>query len=175
MKKVLIILACIMGSLAVNAQDYITKGYRGFGEFGVHPIVTDNGYDCVAITTSHGYQFNPYLFLGGGFSSQYHFISDDYGDDSYTEIAYFVDCNIGMGKRIAPFFDFKLGYTAGDFSGLYLAPAVGVRFLRFNLSVGYELESFATFNSGNTSYYMDETINTGAIMFNFAVDWGARK
>ena len=54
-------------------------------------------------------------------------------------------------------------------------PSIGVRFSRFNLSVGYELESFATFNSGNTSDYMDETINTGAIMFNFAVDWGARK
>ncbi len=175
MKKAFILLACIFGSLFASAQDYLSKGYRGFGEVGYHYAVTDQGYDCLSVSTVHGYQFNPYLYLGGGFSIQPHIYVEDSYDDSYFEMAYFVDLNVGLGSRIAPFFDFRLGYTAGDFSGLYLAPSIGARFLRFNLSVGYELESFATFNTGNKSYYMDESINTGALMFNFAVDWGARK
>ncbi len=174
MKKILILFACVMGSVFANAQDYITKGYRGFGELGYHYVVTDYGYDCISLSTTHGYQFNPYFYLGGGFAIQPHFYAEDNYDDSYSEVAIFTDVNVGLPNKIAPFFDFKLGYTAGDYSGLYLAPSIGVRFLRFNLSVGYELETYSAFTSGYTTYYMDDVINTSAIMFNFAVDWGAR-
>ncbi len=63
-----------MASFTTYAQEQ-SKGYRGFAEVGYGIGVGDYDFGRFSIETSHGYQFNHYIFLGAGlgfqFSSKY--------------------------------------------------------------------------------------------------------
>jgi hypothetical protein len=121
------------------------------------------------ISTSHGlvfdptYNYVPVAFLGVGVGTQIYF--DEEGMMylipvfAHTRI-HFID------SRVTPFLDFKLGYSWGtvindelenrllvadnnvSISGLYVSPAVGVRFATgsksgINLSLGYTLQKIS--------------------------------
>ena len=167
-----------MGCLCASAQDdnstYLSNGYRGYAELGLRPLISEPDYSSVAITTIHGYH-SGWVFLGGGMSIQPFMFSYDGEDYSFSETAFFLDARLEFPKKISPFVDTRIGFTVGDFSGFYLAQAVGVRFLRFSLSVGYEDEWYNSFDLDGTSYDLDEKITMKSLMLNFTVDWGARK
>ena len=177
MKKLLILLMCILGILCASAQDnnstYLSNGYRGFGESGLRPLISEPNFSSVAITTIHGYQ-SRWAFLGGGFSVQPFISIDDEEDCSFTETAVFLDSRIDFPNKISPIVDTRLGFTVGHYLGFYVAQAFGVRFLRFSLSVGYENEWFTAFELDGSSYDSKERITMESIMLNFTVDWGAR-
>ena len=78
------------------------KGYRGSVEVGTivnfkaSGIPIDKG--AFSITTSHGYQFNPYIFLGTGFGLDYH------AAGKHLFIPLFVDlCTNFSDTNITPF------------------------------------------------------------------------
>ena len=70
-KHIFLALAAIIVSLAASASQP-HKGYRGFVDANADLSFNQNGYGdntttvFYGISTSHGYQFNPHLFLGAG-------------------------------------------------------------------------------------------------------------
>lgn len=172
MKKLLLILVAMICSATVFAQT-LDKGYRGFAGVDGQVIVTEDGYDGISFWTSHGYQINPYLFVGGGISSQVRYWADDYDDELYTYTLIPLFGNVRFdypNNKISAFADLKLGYSVGDYSGLYIAPSVGVRLSHCNLSLGYELQQLEWDING----YSLDPINCGSVMFTVSFDWGAR-
>ena len=56
-----------------NAQNTSGKCYRGFVDAGYDVGIGDYDFGRFVINTTHGYQFNPYIFLGAG--TGLHFMS----------------------------------------------------------------------------------------------------
>lgn len=115
-------------------------GYRGFADLGYTIGTGTWGEDRIEISTSHGYQFNPYVFAGAGVGFNYYFDSEVIGIPIFAHVR-----SEFLKHSITPFADFKIGYSAGDVEGFYMAPAVGCRFAvggRFGLSasLGYTLQ-----------------------------------
>lgn len=142
------------------------RGYLGFVETGIAIGIGDYNLNRWEVNTSHGYQFNPYLFVGGGVGVHYYF------DASDALIPVFADfrANVLPGK-IAPYADFKIGYSLGVSDGLYgaglfLAPSVGVRFglgdntHAIRAGLGFSLQQFSLTYSDYYYYY------TGRVMCN---------
>ena len=131
----------------VTVQKYPSKGYSGMFE-----VNTGYGSDlALGLATVHGYQFNPYLFVGAGIGLN----ACLYYDDD-VDLPFFADvrASVPFGTSPVSFFgDVRLGYGAieGD---LYFSPAVGLRFGRSKaatIALGYELvqsESLFTFRVG---------------------------
>ena len=117
-----------------------TKGYRGWVEAGGAVGLGEYGSGIFSFSTSHGYQFNPYFFLGAGIGVDYHFDWETVFMPIFANArAYFID------GKISPFMDVKIGYSPVDESGLYFSPSVGVSFgtskkCAVNLSIGYNLQ-----------------------------------
>lgn len=149
MKKILIALLSLLTVLQLDAQTLHGHRYRGFvdasflvGNDGVYKDFNTTGG---GISTSHGYQLNPYIFLGGGVA--YHYYNSDYFD-GHSAVPVFANFRVNMNSnKISPFFDAKVGYSAGDFEGVYASPSFGVRIglkenLGINFSVGYTAQGF---------------------------------
>lgn len=148
-----------------SKKHYDITGYRGFIDLGYTVGIGDWGIGRLEATTSHGYQFNPYFFLGAG--SGVHYYCTDGVDDLVVPIFLDIRGNFTKGA-IVPFAGIKAGYSFiatesfEDF-GAYLAPAIGVKFMMseksaFNLSLGY------TFQFAEIYYYgYSSSENTGGI------------
>ncbi|MBQ8501979.1 MAG: hypothetical protein IJ494_06760 [Bacteroides sp.] len=118
----------------------VQRGYRGFLDLGYTLGTGDWGEDRIELSTSHGYQFNPYFYAGLGVGAHYYF------DSEVVEVPIFADFRADfLNNRITPFFDFKIGYTVYDATGFYMAPSVGCRFATgnsgaVNVSLGYTMQ-----------------------------------
>lgn len=152
MKKVIVALTLILGlSFGTFAQDYgIKRGYKGFIDFGytvnvgMTGLAKDiSGYDSNKINwvTSHGYQFNPYLFVGAGVSF------DCYTAKTWVTVPIFANVRVSpLIGNITPFIDVKVGYNSiGYMKGVYFAPSIGCRFgltrkVGLNVGIGYALQ-----------------------------------
>ncbi len=85
------------------------KGYKGFIDFGYIADLSDYDANKVEISTSHGYQFNNYFYLGGGVAA------DFYTDADLIAVPIFVDFRANfINKKVTPFADIKTGYSVGD-------------------------------------------------------------
>ena len=120
-------------TLTKKEQRRTLRGYKGFVELGAG--ITLHDYDFwfsldddrpkgfgMDLLTTHGFQFNNFIFLGGGV-----------GLSGCTEksvmMPMFVNIRINMlNRRISPVIDMKGGYAVGDRHGGYLAVAAGMRF-----------------------------------------------
>ena len=133
--------------------------YQGSVDFGYSVGVGILESSRVELSTSHGCLINPYFYVGAGLGVHYHY------DASAVAIPIFADFRGNFMKgNIKPFLNFRIGYSFGDFEGLYLAPSVGVSINRFDIGLGYSLQKM-TFDS----YYWDESINLGAVTFKFGI------
>jgi hypothetical protein len=119
-------------------------GYRGFVDFG-YTIGTGTYYNAerLELSTSYGYQFNPYLFVGGGVGLNY------YTNAELASFPIFADVRANFTQHtFVPFATLKIGYAVGgDIYGFYLAPAVGVKYKlsekkALNLTLGYTYQGF---------------------------------
>jgi hypothetical protein len=137
-----------------------TPGYRGMVDFGYTIGVGDYGTGRLELTTSHGYQFNPYLFIGGGVGIHY------FTEGEVASIPIFADIrgNFLQEGTFIPFATLKAGYTAGgDIHGFYLAPAIGVKWVMYgttalNFTLGY------TYQDATAKWYNYEShVNAGGI------------
>ncbi|MCL3853042.1 MULTISPECIES: hypothetical protein [Parabacteroides] len=143
---------------------YVKRGYKGFVDFGYTVGTGDFSEGRVELTTSHGFQFNPYLFLGGGTGFNY------YHESEVFAMPLFVDFRANfMQGPIVPFAGVKTGYTASlsddaDDLGFYFAPSVGVKFmlnnrLAFNATLGYTVQlAEVYYYSYYNNYYSDENL-----------------
>ena len=126
------------------------KGYRGSVEVGTIVNFKANGIPidkgAFSITTSHGYQFNPHLFLGAGIGLDYHAA----GGRLFMPLFADVRANF-LNRDITPFWGVKIGYAVGSKAsevvnpGIYFNPTFGVRFIlnrqsAMNIAFGYNLQ-----------------------------------
>lgn len=140
------------------------KGYKGFVDVGYIADLSDYNADKVEISTSHGYQFNNYFYVGGGVAV------DFYTDADLIAAPIFVDFRANfINKKITPFADIKTGYSVGDVEGVYVATGIGVRFSlkgkkALNLKLEYNYQQYDYYYRG---YYMnfDDTLDLEGLGF----------
>lgn len=163
------LLSCI---LYVHGQNVAKNCYRGYVDTGYSIGVGNYEFGRFEVNTSHGYQFNPYLFLGAGmgfhFMSSYETSSMDIPldvRDSQVDIPVFANirCNFSK-KKVAPFVDVKGGTYVTNNGCLYVNASVGCRVAvnekqAVNIAVGYASEKleFETFNRFTSHTSMDYT------------------
>ncbi len=144
----------------------LKSGYRGFVDFGGGVGVGDWGDGRVGFSTSHGYQFCPYFFLGAGVGLNYHAGWD------VVEIPIFAHLRSEfLDNAISPFLDVKIGYSPYDGTGVYAEPSVGCRVgvtdkLGLSLGIGYEMQSLEI----GWGKYSDRKV-CGAVSFKLALDF----
>lgn len=133
----------------VNVEKSPSRGYSGILELDLNVGISDYA-SRLGLTTVHGYQINPYLFAGAGFSLKYWF------DYETVSLPIFADirATVPFGSSPIAFLgDFRLGYSAYDIYGVYLSPSVGIRIGRnkaATFALGYELIQNAEVGSAFT-------------------------
>ena len=127
------------GGSSASAPTGLQSGYHAFLEAGYGVGTGDFGADCIELTTSHGYQINPYVFVGAGAGVKYY-----HGPDAWSVPIFANARGTLLDGPISPFLDIKIGYSAADVSGFYFSPSVGYRFNKFTISAGYELQSVSS-------------------------------
>jgi len=127
-----------------------TQGYKGFIDLGYTIGAGDWGVDRIELTTSHGYQFNPYLYIGAGVSANYYYDAELFG------LPFFAHARANLiNNSISPYIDFKIGYSIIDIEGFYMSPSIGCKIKSFNIGVGYVLQK--------ADVYYDWSENIGGI------------
>ena len=123
-------------------NDFRHKGYRGFVDLGGF-LGLNNTFDSYAafmLSTSHGYQINPYFYFGVGIGVNVYKYHSSYTwtelEDTDTFIPFYVDFRVfPIGrKRVTPFVGMKLGYSVstmedvenGNFGGFYHQYSAGI-------------------------------------------------
>lgn len=120
---VLLASAAMFSAASASAQEFRPSGYMGFVDFGDGFDVEDFETYNVTVTTVHGYQFNPHLFLGLGAEMQY--ITN--GSDDYTCLPVFLDFRYNILKsRVTPFIELRGGYDFVETKEQYEAAQIGV-------------------------------------------------
>lgn len=134
----------------------IGKGYRGFVEAtfdatsfkvaddyhydssglvltGVHR----EGFVCAGISTSHGYQFNPHIYVGLGILGYYSQIDNGALIGTFLHIR--TDQTFG---KYTPYAEIRTGLKTDGIGPFFITPAIGYRFNfghKTNLNVGIGL------------------------------------
>lgn len=169
MKKYLFLVVLFTSQIA-SAQNISSKCYRGFIDGGYTIGIGDYEFGRFEINTSHGYQINPFFFIGGGvglhFMPKYETpdmeIALDQRDGN-VDIPVFANIRANLSKgKITPFVDAKAGTYVTNNGGLYLNASVGCRYAldekqAINVSIGYTSEKleFQTFDRFVSNYNMD--------------------
>lgn len=179
-KSSLFIVMALLLSCGIYAQNLSENSYRGFIDAAYSVGVGDYKFNRVEMSTSHGYQFNPYFFIGGGLGIHFMFpyyeamgmeIALDERSNK-VDIPVFANVHCNFTKWIvSPFMDFKGGAFVTNSGGMYINVSVGCRFAvnekqAVNVSVGYSAEKlqFETFDSfisfDSMDYYRTPTLRT---------------
>ena len=161
MRKVILLFALLLSAIGSNAQNTAKNCYRGYVDAGYSVGIGDYDFGRFEVNTSHGYQINPYLFIGAGtglhFMASYKTKDMDIPldvRDSKVDIPVFANirCNF-LKNKVSPFVDVKGGTYVTNSGGLYVNASAGCRFSinekqAINLSVGYTTEKlqFETFD-----------------------------
>ena len=165
MKKLFLFLfAFVMMCSVAMASD--TQGYRGFvyanylgGNDGVYTGWNDNGG---GFYTTHGYQINPRIFVGGGLGVQVHSMNNF--NDTAVFVPIYADARFDFPSSgtVTPFVELKIGYSAGDdYNGFHGSSLFGLKFnsgkrVKFNTFLGYTAQKYEyttifTYNGGALS------------------------
>ncbi len=150
MKKSLLFLLLALASVSLCAQSLKGNSYKGYadislspGNDGVYYKVNTMGY---GLTTSQGYQINPYIYVGAGFGVQLYTMNNF---ETGVALPIFTNFRANFTKtKVSPFFDAKIGYSVVDLKGWFLSPSFGVRIglndnLGINIKVGYSAQEFS--------------------------------
>ena len=128
-----------------------SRGYRGFLDWS-NDIRTENtGLNgeketlyYTGFSTSHGYQFNPWLYVGAGLGLEKCTRYDFWLAPVFVHAR--TDQQLG---RFTPFAEVRLGYNLTDDGGVYFSPNIGYRFnwgrkTGVNVGVGLTLQGVKT-------------------------------
>ena len=110
------------------------------------------------ISTTQGYQFNNFFFLGGGLGLL------RYIDGKKTMMPIFAETSINLlnNKRVMPFLQARLGTVVGEWGGVYYSAICGVRLkvaqrhavsLSLIMSDHFDVESFINDNDDGISWF----------------------
>lgn len=158
--------------LGAKAQNVARNCYRGFVDLGYSVGIGDYKFNRFEISTSQGYQFNPYIFLGAGVG--FHFMpyyeTPDMSlpnevRDRLIDIPLFVNLHLNFTKtRVTPFVDAKGGVYVTNNGGVYANVSGGCRIAinekkAVSLSVGYTYEElqFEKFDRFTSQWTLDYT------------------
>lgn len=139
---------------SVSIEKQKTRGYKGFVDGGF----TVGDYDvAMEVNTSHGFQINPYFYVGGGLGLH------AYMDYECLNIPIFSNVRVNfLNKKASPYVDYKLGVSIGDFPGFYSSLSVGCKIKKFNVSLGYTVQLaevydyyYDYYSGGYYNYYTD--------------------
>lgn len=194
MKKVLITLLMFL-PLATQAQG-LKKGYHGFADAGYCLYLSQLDPATFEVTTSHGYQFNPYIFLGAG--TGFNFTGKaKHGNisgnpylkrDAKVDIPIFFNARANFTQtKFSPFVDARIGSYVNNDGGIYANVAIGGRYaigdnIGLSLSIGYEVRkvtiqqlnigSISKYYSYPSFYYTDRTDESlDGLVFKLGVDF----
>ena len=151
-----------------------TPCYKGFFDFGYTVGVGDFGQGRVALSSTHGVQIIPHLFVGAGVGFNY------YHESALWNMPFYADVRSNFLKgKVTPFVDFRLGYSAGNVSGFYMSPTIGCDFgfgrkSGFSVALGYEYQKaeFAFFGYDYFDYfYFTSKENCGGVVIKIGVDF----
>lgn len=125
-----------IAALSISPTTSNAQTYKGSIEGGRTLHTDDMGlFSTTDIYTTHGVQFNPYLYVGAGAGVR---LGDDYTSiPLYGSVRYTI-----LKKKVTPFIDAKIGYSILDAAGFYMNPGAGVSWnfykgLSAFLKVGY--------------------------------------
>ena len=144
MKVKVIAMILLLLSLATNVMGQegkynLGRGYRAFVE-----IEEMGNFGIINLSTTHGYQFNPHIFVGAGVNCM-----TMIGESLWAYSANVRFDATSKGK-LNPFFDLKTYFQKDIFFNLH--PIVGCRFNHFNVKAGYwfdkDLAGFFTVGIG---------------------------
>lgn len=145
-----------------------TRGYKGFVETGYSFGLDDHTTNRIELSTSHGYQFNPYLFLGAGLGVSY------FSEVNEAAVPLFADFRVNFTKKPStPFANVQFGYANGDIDGIYLSTSVGMRFelpakKALNLKLSFTLQNNEYTYGFNGHYFSDtESLNAVGLKLGF--------
>ena len=139
MKRLLLIITLSLATICTYALQP-QRGYRAFIDWNnylnlnIGFIAGEPGDSKVftGFTTSHGYQFNSWLYVGGGAGFQYNLDWKKYGNndgDCRFIIPVFAEARLDTRwHRFTPYFSLQLGANLADHGGIYCSPTVGYRF-----------------------------------------------
>ena len=110
------------------------------------------------ISTTQGYQFNNFFFLGGGLGLL------RYIDGKKTMMPIFAETSINLlnNKRVMPFLQARLGTVVGEWGGVYYSAICGVRLkvaqrhavsLSLIMSDHFDVESFINDHDDGISWF----------------------
>ncbi|MCI1719979.1 MAG: hypothetical protein LKM37_03000 [Bacteroidales bacterium] len=139
-------------------------GYRGFVDNGYTVGVGDYSLDRYDISTTHGCQINPFVFVGGGIGVVY-FDADNNNHDNYNS-SYFNDYDDNLYSfkmfadvrfhflptTISPYLDFKSGFMAGDIHGPTFNASLGISLRNLDLSIGFNWLRYNYSNDSDDDY-----------------------
>lgn len=148
------ILVCLLFAIPCFMQAQgLQKGYRGIVDAGYCLYTSQMDPSTFEVTTSHGYQFNPYIYLGAGLG--FDFTGEcKYGDisgkpynkrESKVDIPLFFNARANFtNTKFSPFADTRIGAYVNNDGNIYANLALGARYgisddLGLSFSVGYEL------------------------------------
>lgn len=168
MKRFLIFIFIIISAAAAWAVQPV-RGYRGFVDssnfldinIGFIAGSPGDSHVSTGFTTSHGYQFNRWLYIGGGTGFIYNLnwknpIAVSYNDKSRYVIPVFAEVRLdARWNRFTPYFSTHIGGNIAERGGLYFSPTVGYRLnwgrkSAINFGLGVTIY-------GNTCSYADHT------------------
>ena len=134
------------------------RGYKGFVDLGYTFGIGDWGIDRLELSTSYGYQFNPYIFVGAGVAANYYFDAECFGLPIFVHVR----GNI-FDNKISPYIDFKIGYSPlEDVKGMYMVPSVGCKIKSFNVSIGYVMQKVEYYYY-DSYYFIEGSENCGGL------------
>ena len=141
----LLITLLLANSVAIARQP--EKGFRGFAEWcsdikadiAIYGGPSDSRF-YTGVSVSQGYQFNPWLFVGGGVSVE-QFVKDN----SIFSAPAFAHVRTDLKfRRFTPFADVRIGYNFANYGGIYFSPSIGYRInwgrrIGINIGIGYSM------------------------------------
>jgi len=115
------------GSLIIGDKEYprdpiVIPPNETIWDGGVCPLY--NFCNKLSFATSQGFQFNNFFYLGAGIGLDY-YVNPQLRKVS---IPLFADARVNfLNKRFSPFFDFRLGGSIGDLTGVFTNFQLGLR------------------------------------------------
>lgn len=154
MKRLLLLPALCLTWLCASALQP-QRGYRGMFESSNYLIINpgfltgDGGSSTVfaGFATSHGFQFNSWLYAGGGAGFEYNLNWKKHRNSEHGRwvIPLFAEGRLdARWDCFTPYFSARLGANLADHGGVYFSPTVGYRFnwgrkSSINFSMGMSL------------------------------------
>jgi len=182
MKKFVLFALCAMCAMTMMAQrvgggksdnrddghpafwGHLERGYRGFAEETFGLAIGSSGGDVnqckySELSTTHGYQVTPYMFIGAGFALEFYGNGREW-EEGFT-LPIYGDVRFDfLNKRITPFFDIRAGSSVVGIKAFYGSSTLGARFcvggsmaINFGLSCHFQNIKRLSYMEYDEGYY----------------------